>query len=204
MYHNEYIDASSLSKEEVKALTEHNALAICSELSAKVGALADEACVEDIVAGFTSKPVTIYSQQSQERLVLYIDVYAAIRDFTIEEKRQCSRFNRSPDAARELQRMLADTAAILAIAAQSGMAELIIDKDSNCNFCDDICLAGMTKPCGVLLVCLTLLPAKRGPALVKREMTRAHKVDIPDFFRRVITNRPQDHIKLEKPVSIFS
>ena len=201
MVRNKYVNAS-LSQDEAKAIYESAALTMCATLSAKVSELADEANVENIAAAFTSGVKTVYGLKN-EPLALYINIYAAMREFTPEEQSQCEQYNRSTDSAQVLKVLVADTKAVLMIAAESGLTEMFISKDCNRNFCDDICLVGMNKPCGKILVNLTLVPADRRPCVVEREMLCAHKVDIPNFFKNIITTKVPGFIKLGEAEKII-
>ena len=203
MPQNEYVDVNSFDKDLIKVLNKKNASVICSKLSRDVAKLAEEANVEDILAAYTTKLVVVFDKNSHSRMFLYIDIYAAIREFTEDEKNQAEKFNRSPDAESEIKRLVADTSAVLTIAGQGGfITDVMVKKDGNSNFLDDINLPGMTKPCGKILVCMTLISSThQGPSLVKRDMTKAHKVDVLRYVRNTIGNIPQAPIEQNETVS---
>ncbi len=142
---------------------EKSAMAICAELASQVKDLAIEAGVDDIISAFTSKPLLLppEDQNSQQRLI-YIDVYAAMRDFTPAEQEQGEKYDRSSDAAEELRKLIAEAVGLLGLAADAGLAEYFIKTNPPvASFMDDICFRGQDKPCGLFIASLSMVPLQR-------------------------------------------
>ncbi len=186
-------ETANMSRLKHNICMQQTALDICAELSARIGPLADEAGVDEIIAGYTSKPLRLHGENGKKDQMLYIDLYASIRDFTSEEKAQSTQYERTADAAHELQRMLTDTIAVLSIAAQSGIAEMLLHQEQTCNFCDDICFAGQTRPCGLLLVCMTLLPADEIKGKEQSQIMQARRT----CFTKLVANSKKQSANIE-------
>ncbi len=176
---------TSLANQLVEGL-DHNrsalfgqyALQICSELSAQIIPLAEEAKVSKVYSGYTSKAIEFDEEQpdgTTRRAWFTIDIFGALRDLSPEEmeKAKCSGCDQDPGDA--LRQLLIDSCAMLALAHDAGLDALLFEQQHCRSFVDDIMLNQEQGTVGMVLFCMSVLHAcaREEDALIEETRVRA-------------------------------